>query len=265
MIHPTAIIEPGARLAANVEVGPWTYVGDGVEIGYGCSIGAHCVLKGPTRLGRDNRIFAFCSIGEQPQDKKFKGTEAVRLEIGDRNTIREYCSINRGTPGGGGVTSLGDDNWLMAYCHVAHDCRIGNHTIFANNATLAGHVEIHDYAILGGFTGVHQFCRVGESSFTAISAVIVKDVPPYVMAGGNTARARAINREGLRRRGFDRNAIAAITRAYKTLYRQGLLLEDALAELDEQARETPEVARFVGFIRSARRGIVRSRRGDRDD
>lgn len=260
MIHPTAIIDPGARIGQDVEVGPWTYIGDGVEIGEGCSIGAHCVIKGPTRLGRENRIYAYCSIGEAPQDKKFKGDVSVRLEIGDRNTVREYCSINRGTPGGGGVTTIGHDNWIMAYCHIAHDCHVGNHTIFANNATLAGHVEIADYAILGGFTGVHQFCRLGESSFTAISAVVVKDVPPYVMAGGNTARARAINREGLKRRGFSPDTIAAITRAYKTLYRQGLLLEDALAELDEQSRHSPEVARFLAFIRDARRGIVRSRR-----
>ena len=265
MIHPSAIVEPGAKLGADVEVGPWTYIGGDVEIGDGCRIGAHCVIKGPTRIGRENRIFAFCSIGEQPQDKKFQGHEPVRLEIGDRNTIREYCSINRGTPGGGGLTSIGHDNWIMAYCHIAHDCHVGNYTIFANNATLAGHVEIHDYAILGGFTGVHQFCRLGESSFTAISAVIVKDVPPYFMAGGNTARARAVNREGLRRRGFSRESIAAIQRAYKTLCRRGLLLEDALAELDEQARDVPEVARLVAFIRGARRGIVRSRRGGADD
>jgi len=259
LIHPTAIIHAGARLGADVEVGPWTIIGDQVEIGDGCSIGAHCVLKGPMRLGRENRVYAFCSLGEDPQDKKFKGDVPVRLEIGDRNTIREYCSLNRGTPGGGGLTSLGNDNWIMAYCHVAHDCRIGNNTIFANNATLAGHVEIGDYAILGGFTGVHQFCRIGESSFTAISAVVVKDVPPFVMAGGNTARARAINREGLKRRGFEREAIAAVTRAYKTLYRQGLLLEQALEQLTEPAQQFPEVARFVEFIRGSRRGIVRSR------
>ena len=260
MIHPTAVVEPGATLGQGVEIGPWTHVGDGVVIGDGCQVGAHCVLKGPTRLGRNNRIFAFCSIGEDPQDKKFTGDVPVRLEIGDRNTIREYCSINRGTPGGGGLTTIGNDNWIMGYCHIAHDCHIGNNTIFANNATLAGHVEIADYAILGGFTGVHQFCRLGESSFTAISAVVVKDIPPYVMAGGNTARARAINREGLRRRGFSVETIAAIIRAYKTLYRQGLLFEDALAELDEQARSSAEVARFVSFIRGARRGIVRCRR-----
>jgi len=261
LIHPSAIIDAGALLGAGVEVGPWTVIGDGVEIGDGSVVGAHCVLKGPTSIGRENRIYSFCAIGEDPQDKKFKGNVPVRLEIGDRNTIREYCSINRGTPGGGGVTSIGNDNWIMSYCHIAHDCHIGNHTIFANNATLAGHVEVGDYAILGGFTGVHQFCRVGESSFTAISAVIVKDVPPFVMAEGNTARARAINREGLKRRGFEPTAIEAIKRAYKTLYRQGLLLEQALEQLAEPAREFPEVARLVDFIRASRRGIVRSRTG----
>lgn len=261
MIHPTAIVDSGATLGAGVEIGPWTMIGAGVEIGDGTSIGAHCVVRGPTRIGTDNRIFSFCSIGEDPQDKKFKSEMPVRLEIGNRNTIREYCSINRGTPHGGAVTRLGDDNWIMAYCHIAHDCQVGNHTIFANNATLAGHVEIHDYAILGGFTGVHQFCRVGESSFTAIAAVVVKDVPPFVMAEGNTARARAINREGLKRRGFDPAAIEAIKRAYKTLFRQGLLLEQALEQLQEPSREFPAVARLVDFIVNSRRGIVRSRAG----
>ncbi len=251
----------GARLGADVEVGPWSFIGEGVEIGDGTRIGSHCILKGPTRIGRDNQIFSFCSIGEDPQDKKFRGDMPVRLEIGDRNTIREYCSINRGTPGGGGVTSVGNDNWVMAYCHIAHDCHIGNNTILANNATLAGHVEIADFAILGGFTGVHQFCRVGESSFTAISAVVVKDVPPFVMVEGNTARARAINREGLKRRGFDRAAIEAIKRAYRTLYREGRLLEDALAQLAEPSREFPEIERLVSFIRGTRRGIVHSRKG----
>jgi UDP-N-acetylglucosamine acyltransferase len=261
LIHPSAIVHPGACLEEGVTVGPWTSIGDGVEIGAGTSIDAHCVLKGPTRIGRDNRIYAFCSIGEDPQDKKFRGDVPVRLEIGDRNTIREYCSVNRGTPGGGGLTSIGDDNWIMAYCHVAHDCRIGRNVILANNATLAGHVEIGDFAILGGFTGVHQFCRVGESSFTAISAVVVKDVPPYVMVEGNTARARAINREGLKRRGFEQSAIDGIKRAYRTLYREGRLLEDALAHLAELGREFPEVERLVTFIRGTRRGIVRSRSG----
>lgn len=259
MIDPSARIHPSARLAEDVRIGPWTIVGADVEIGSGTEIGSHCILKGPTRIGAGNRIFAFCSIGDDPQDKKFVAGTPTRLEIGDGNTIREYCSINRGTPGGGGVTSIGNDNWIMAYCHIAHDCHVGNHTIFANNATLAGHVEIGDYAILAGFTGVHQFCRVGESSFMAISAVVVKDVPPFVMVEGNTARARAINREGMRRRGMSTETIEAVRRAYKTLYRQHLTLERALAELAAAAAGCPEVSRFVEFVRASERGIVRCR------
>ena len=259
MIDPSARIHPRAVVASDVEVGPWTIIDEQVELRPGVRIGAHCVIKGPTVIGVQTHIYPFCSIGEAPQDKKFTGESVTRLEIGERNTIREYCSINRGTPGGGGVTRLGDDNWLMAYCHIAHDCQVGNHTVFANNATLAGHVEIGDYAILAGFTGVHQFCRVGESSFAAIAAVIVKDVPPYVMVEGNTARARAINREGLRRRGFSIAAIDAIKRAYKTLYRQGLTVEKALEELAPQVDEYPEIRRFVDFVRATKRGIVRSR------
>lgn len=259
MIDPAARVHPEAVLGADVEVGPWTVIGPEVEIGAGCEIGPHCVLKGPARIGANTRIFAYCSIGEDPQDKKFSKDALTRLEIGSGNTIREYCSINRGTPGGGGVTTVGDDNWIMAYCHIAHDCHVGNHTIFANNATLAGHVEVGDHAILAGFVGIHQFCRVGESSFAAIAAVIVKDVPPYVMVEGNTARARAINREGLRRRGFTPSAIEAIKRAYKIVYRQGLTVENALTELAPLAAECPEVARFVQFIVGSQRGIVRSR------
>ena len=261
MIDPAARIHPEARLAADVSVGPWTTIGAGVEIGAGTVVGSHCVIKGPTRIGENNRIYQFCSIGEDPQDKKFDPLCGARLEIGDGNTIREYVSINRGTPGGGGVTRLGDHNWVMAYCHIAHDCLVGNYTIFANNATLAGHVEIQDYAILGGFVGVHQFCRVGESSFAAISAVIVKDVPPFFMVEGNTARARAVNREGLKRRGFDPAVIETIKRAYKTLYRQSLTLERALEELAPVAAAHPEVARLVNFIEASRRGIVRNRAG----
>ena len=261
MIDPAARIHPEARLAEGVAVGPWTTIGAGVEIGAGTVIGSHCVIKGPTRIGENNRIYQFCSIGEDPQDKKFDPLCGARLEIGDGNTIREYVSINRGTPGGGGVTRLGNHNWVMAYCHIAHDCLVGNHTIFANNATLAGHVEIQDFAILGGFVGVHQFCRVGESSFAAISAVIVKDVPPFFMVEGNTARARAVNREGLKRRGFDPAAIEVIKRAYKTLYRQSLTLERALEELAPVAQAHPEVARLVSFIEASRRGVVRNRAG----
>ncbi len=257
MIDSSAKVDPGAQLAADVEVGPWTSIGPRVEIEAGTRIGSHCIIKGPTHIGRDNRIYAFCSIGEDPQDKKFSGVGDSRLDIGARNTIREYCSINRGTPQGGGLTRLGDDNWLMAYCHIAHDCKVGNHTVFANNATLAGHVEIHDYVILGGFTGVHQFCRMGESSFSAIAAAIVRDVPPYVIVNGNSAEPRSINREGLKRRGFSAESIAALKRAYRTLYRQGNSLEDALKLLEAERDAFPEVARLLDFVRSSVRGIVR--------
>ena len=259
MIDPSARIHPSAQLAVDVRIGPWTIIGEGVEIQAGTSIDAHCIIKGPTRIGTNNRISAFCSIGDDPQDKKFVAGTPTRLEIGHGNTIREYCSINRGTPGGGGLTTLGDDNWMMAYCHIAHDCHVGNHTIFANNATLAGHVEIGDYAILAGFAAVHQFCRLGESSFTAISAVIVKDVPPFVMVEGNTARARAINREGMRRRGMTSDIIDAIRRAYKILYRQGLTVEKAIEELAPLADQFPDVQRFVQFVSKSERGIVRCR------
>ncbi len=261
MIDPAARVHPDARLADDVTVGAWTSIGPFVEIGPGTTIGSHCIIKGPTRIGANNRIFAFCSIGEEPQDKKFDPDCGARLEIGDGNTLREYVSINRGTPGGGGVTRVGNSNWIMAYCHIAHDCTVGNSTVFANNATLAGHVEIQDYAILGGFVGVHQFCRVGESSFAAISAVIVKDVPPFFMVEGNTARARAVNREGLKRRGFSTEAIENIKRAYKTLYRQSLTLERALEELAPLATQHAEVARLVSFIGASERGIVRNRAG----
>ncbi len=259
MIDPSARIHPTARLASDVKVGPWTIIGEDVEIGAGSRVDAHCIIKGPTRIGANNHIYGFCSLGEDPQDKKFEAGTPTRLEIGDGNTIREYCSINRGTPGGGGVTTIGNDNWIMAYCHVAHDCHVGDHTVFANNATLAGHVEIGDYAILAGFAAVHQFCRIGESSFTAISAVIVKDVPPFVMVEGNTARARAINREGMRRRGMSVEVIEAIRRAYKVLYRQGLTVEKALDELTPLANQFAEVERYISFVRKSTRGVVRCR------
>jgi UDP-N-acetylglucosamine acyltransferase len=261
LIDPAARVHPDARLAEDVSVGPWTSIGPEVEIGPGTSIGSHCILKGPTRIGANNKIYSFCSIGEEPQDKKFDPDCGASLEIGEGNTIREYVSINRGTPHGGGITRVGSHNWIMAYCHIAHDCTVGDHTIFANNATLAGHVEIQDFAILGGFAGVHQFCRVGESSFAAISAVIVKDVPPFFMVEGNTARARAVNREGLKRRGFSPETIEIIKRAYKTLYRQNLTLEHALEELAPLAAEHDEVARLVKFISASGRGIVRNRAG----
>lgn len=257
MIDPTARVHASARLAPDVEVGAWSVIGADVEIGAGTKVAPQVVLDGPTRIGRNNRIASFCAIGGDPQDKKYDGRGESRLEIGDGNSIREYCSINRGTPGGGGVTRIGDDNWIMAYCHIAHDCQVGSHTIFANNATLAGHVEIGDHVILGGFTGVHQFCRMGESSFSAISAVIVRDVPPYMMVDGNTAKPRSINREGLRRRGFEPEIIAALKQCYRLLYRQGHTLEDALGLIESEYRELPEVAGLVAFVRASARGIVR--------
>ncbi|MFP6681318.1 MAG: acyl-ACP--UDP-N-acetylglucosamine O-acyltransferase [Gammaproteobacteria bacterium] len=257
MIDPTAIIHPDAIIGSDVSIGPWSMVGADVEIGARSQIGSHVVLKGPTQIGTNNKVFPYCCIGEDPQDKKFEPVSNSKLIIGDRNVIREYCSINRGTDHGGGITSIGDDNWIMAYCHIAHDCHIGNHTIFANNSTLAGHVEIHDFAILGGFTGVHQFCRVGKGAFSAIAAIIVKDVPPFVIVEGNTARARGINREGLKRRGADKDVLTALKRAYKTLYRQGLNLQDAIAELKTGACGIPEIELLISFIQESERGIVR--------
>ena len=257
MIHPTVQIDPRAECDENVSIGPFSVIGPDVKIASGCRIGSHVVINGPTEIGENTAIFSFCSIGEDPQDKKFDPAGESRLVIGKNNTIREYCSINRGTPGGGGVTALGDDNWIMAYCHIAHDCQVGNHVIFANNATLAGHVEIHDYAILGGFTGVHQFCRMGENSFSAISAVIVKDVPPFVIVDGNTARARAINREGLRRRGFDSDTISALKEAFKTIYKKGLTLKEAVDTLESRVGEIRQVGQFLEFIEQSQRGIVR--------
>ena len=257
MIDPSAVVDPQAKIAADVSIGPWSVVGADVEIGPGTWIGSHVIVKGPCRIGSNNKIYHFCSIGEDPQDKKFDDSANSSLEIGDNNIIREYCSINRGTANGGGVTTLGDANWIMAYCHIAHDCHVGDNTVFANNTTLAGHVEIHDFVVLGGFTGVHQFCRMGTGSFSAIAAIIVKDVPPFVLVEGNTARARTINREGLKRRGFDKELIATIKRAYKTLYREGLTLQEALSRLKTQAPEVSEVTQLVKFIEESSRGIIR--------
>lgn len=257
MIHPTAVVHPDARIGDGVSVGPYSVIGPGVEIGAGSSIGPHVVIKGPSRIGRGNRIFQFSSIGDDPQDKKFSGEGDSTLEIGEDNVIREYCTINRGTAEGGGLTRVGDGNWIMAYVHIAHDCRVGNETIFANNATLAGHVHVGDRAILGGFTGVHQFCRIGKYSFSAIASVIVKDVPPYILVSGNTARPNGLNREGLRRHGFENGAIETLRKAYRIVYRDGLLLKDALIRLSALEQGCPAVAEFRKFIDSSERGIVR--------
>ncbi|MDH5436716.1 MAG: acyl-ACP--UDP-N-acetylglucosamine O-acyltransferase [Gammaproteobacteria bacterium] len=256
MIDERAIIDPSAKLASDVSVGPFSIIGPEVEIEAGTTIGPHVVIKGPTRIGKNNTIYQFSSIGEAPQDKKFAG-EATRLEIGDNNTIREYVSINRGTGDGGGLTRIGNDNWIMAYVHIAHDCQVGNHTIFANNATLAGHVDVHDHAILGGFAAVHQFCRVGEHSFTAMATAINKDIPPFVMASGNLAKPHGLNMEGLKRRGFSDANIKNMRKAYKLLYKSGLPLEAALKQMNALASETPEVGIMVAFIEKSTRSIIR--------
>ena len=255
-IHPTAIVDAAARLAPDVEVGPYTVIGPDVEIGPGSRIGPHTVVTGHTRIGANCAIAQFASVGDAPQDKKYAG-EPTRLEIGDRNTIREFVTINRGTVQGGGVTRIGDDNWIMAYVHVAHDCLIGNRTIFANNAQLAGHVEVEDDAILGAFTAVHQFVRIGGHAFTGLGTILLQDVPPYVKASGNPARPYGLNSEGLRRRGFSAAALVELKRAYRTLYRSGLTLDEARIRISAQAESVPELARLAAFVAAEGRGIIR--------
>lgn len=255
-IHPTAIVHPSARLGRNVEVGAYSLVGEHVEIGDGSRIGPHVMVGGHTCIGRDNRIFQFCSIGEIPQDKKYAG-EPTRLEIGDRNTIREFCTFNCGTVQDAGTTRLGNDNWIMAYVHLAHDCQVGNQTIFANNAQLAGHVQVGDWAILGGFTVVHQFVRIGAHSMTAMGSILLGDLPPFVTAAGNTACAHGINSEGLKRRGYSTAAIMAIKRAYKVLYKSGLKLEEAQLVIAADSVACEELLPLADFLATAGRGIIR--------
>ncbi len=256
MIHPTAIIDAGAQLAPDVEVGAYSIVGKDVVIGAGTIIGAHVTIEGPTVIGEQNHIYQFSSIGAAPQDKKYAG-EPTRLEIGHRNTIREFCTLNRGTVQDAGVTRIGNDNWIMAYVHIAHDCQVGNNTIFANNSSLAGHVHVFDHAILGGFTLVHQFCKIGSHVITAVGSVVFKDIPPYVTASGYDAQPHGINAEGLKRRGFSADSIAAIKRAYKTLYRNSLTLEEAKLALAEQQKDHPELTILLDFLKVATRGIIR--------
>lgn len=259
-IHSTAIIDPHAELADDVEVGPYSIVGPGAEIGAGTRIGPHVVIGPHTRIGARNAIFQFSSIGEAPQDKKYQG-EPTRLEIGDDNTIREFCTLNRGTMQDAGVTRVGNNNWIMAYVHLAHDCQIGNHTIFANNAQLAGHVHVGDWAIMGGFSNVHQFCKIGAHAMVGMSTSLTQDVPPYVILSGNPAQTHGINSEGLKRRGFSREAITAIRHAYKVLYKSGLTLEEAKAALEIQEQSEPEFAVELklirDFLQNVSRGIVR--------
>ncbi|MDR2238952.1 MAG: acyl-ACP--UDP-N-acetylglucosamine O-acyltransferase [Zoogloeaceae bacterium] len=255
-VHPTAIVHPAARLGEGVEIGPYTLIGEHVEIGAGTWIGPHVVIGGHTRIGRENRIFQFSSIGEAPQDKKYAG-EPTRLEIGDRNTIREFCTFNCGTAQDAGTTRIGSDNWIMAYVHIAHDCQIGDNTIFANNAQLAGHVHVGDFVVLGGFTGVHQFVRIGAHSMTAVGTVLLQDLPPYVTAAGNTAKPFGINSEGLRRRGYDADTIAALKRAYKLIYRSGATLDEARAQIAATVEAQPALALLADFLAKPGRGIIR--------
>jgi UDP-N-acetylglucosamine acyltransferase len=256
MIHPAAVVHPGAKLASGVSVDAYAIVGAQVEIGEGSWIGSHVVLEGHTRIGARNRIHHFASIGGVPQDKKYAG-EDTTVEIGDGNTIREYVTINRGTVQDAGATRIGNDNWIMAYVHIAHDCQVGSHTIFANLAQLAGHVHVGDWAILGGMTAVHQFVHIGAHSFTGIGTRLLQDLPPYVTVSGEAAKPYGINSEGLKRRGFTPETINAIKRAYRTLYRAGLSLDDARRELEQQAAQCPEVGVMAEFLARCERGIVR--------
>jgi UDP-N-acetylglucosamine acyltransferase len=261
-IHSTAIVDPGAELDSSVEVGPYAVIGPQVRIGAGTRIGAHVVIEGRTTIGCDNQIFQFNSLGAVPQDKKYAG-EPCELRIGDRNTIREFCTFNIGTVQDQGVTQIGNDNWIMAYVHLAHDCRVGDHTIFANSSQLAGHVHVGDWVILGAFTVVHQFCRLGAHSFTAMNSLLFADLPPFVMCQGQPAQARSMNFEGLRRRGFDPESIKAVKAMHKLLYRDGLTLAQAQAAIGQLQPQTPQVAQVVSIMgeflnaTDPQRGIVR--------
>ena len=256
LIHPTAIIDPKAELDSSVKVGAYTIIGPNVQIGAGSEIGPHAVIEGHTTIGENNRIFQFASLGAIPQDKKYRG-EPTRLIIGNGNTIREFTTFNLGTVTGIGETRIGDDNWIMAYCHLAHDCVIGSHTIFANNASLAGHVTIGDYVILGGYTLVFQFCQIGNYAMTAFAAGVHKDVPPYFMAAGYRAEPAGINSEGMRRNGFTPEQIANVKNAYKTLYRQGLPYEEARNQIAQAAETAPELAVLRDFLADSKRSIIR--------
>ncbi len=256
-VHPSAHVDPAARLGDNVCIGAFTVIGADVEIGDGSVIGPHCSVGDGTRIGRDNHVVGHAAIGGEPQDKKFKG-ERSELVIGDRNTIREFATLNRGTADGGGVTRIGSDNWLLAYTHIAHDCVVGDSCVFSNNATLAGHVEIGDWVILSGFAGVHQFCRIGAHAFLGMGVLISGDVPPYTMVAGDAqGRPRGINSEGLKRRGFDSDRISAIKRAYRVLYVSGAKFEDAKQQLADIAHDSDDVRAFLEFIEHGTRGLLR--------
>lgn len=256
MIHPTAIVDETARVAADCEIGPYSIIGAEVELGAGTVIGPHVVVKGPTTIGKNNRIFQFASVGEDPQDLKYAG-ERTELHMGDNNIVREYATINRGTIGGGALTKIGDDNLFMAYIHIAHDCQLGNNIVFANGASLAGHVNVGNHAILAGFACVHQFCTVGEHAFVGLNSVANRDVPPFMMVVGNYAEARGINKNGLRRREFSEDTIGALHRAYLALVRQRGDRSQAMTQLKPLADEFADVRRFIDFIATSERGIVR--------
>jgi UDP-N-acetylglucosamine acyltransferase len=257
-IHPTALVDPKAELDSGVSIGPYTVVGPHVKVGAGTRIGPHCVIEGHTTIGRDNRVYQFVSLGSDNQDKKYAG-EPCELIIGDRNTIREYSTYHIGTVQGGGVTRLGNDNWMMAYTHLAHDCIVGNNTIFANNAQLAGHVEVGDWVILGGFTVVHQFVRIGAHAMTAMCSLLFADVPPFVMAQGQPAAGRSMNFEGLRRRGFSAQRISAIKAMHKALYRDNLTLEQALERMAAMPGQFPEAVDDIGMMRTFLQGVTTQR------
>lgn len=256
MIDERAIIHPSAKLAKGVTVGPSSFIGPDVEIGEGTWIGPHVVIQGPTTIGKNNKIFQFASVGDEPQDITYKG-EPTRLEIGDNNVIREYCMISRGTVKGGGLTRIGDHNFFMAYSHIGHDCIVGNHTIMVNYSALSGHVTFHDYAIIGAYAAVHQFCHVGAYAFIARATYVTKDVLPYVMIAGHTTSACGINTVGLRRRGFSSSAIDHLRRAYKIIFRKGLTVQQAVAELEQMQVDCPEVIPMIDALNVSSRGIVR--------
>jgi UDP-N-acetylglucosamine acyltransferase len=257
LIDARAVVDPAAEIDTEVYIGPYSVIGADVRIGRGSRIEPHVVIKGPTEIGVDNHIFQFASIGDDPQDKKYKRNERTRLVIGDRNTIRECTTLNRGTLQDKGVTTIGNDNWIMAYCHVAHDCIVGNNTIFANNASIAGHVWVGDYAILGGFTAIHQFCRIGAHAFASMYSYVTKDVPAYVTISGRPAEPRGINAEGLKRRNFTADQIRNIREAYRVVFRQSLKLDEAIAELEPLVAEQPEIKPFLDSLRDGSRGLAR--------
>lgn len=262
LIHPTAIVHPGAQLHASVTVGPYAVIGEHVRIGANSSIGSHCILEGRTTIGTDNQIHSHAALGGVPQDKKYAG-QPTELQIGNGNTVREFSTINIGTEQGGGVTRLGDDNWIMAYVHIAHDCQVGNHTIMANSVALAGHVQVGDWAIIGGLTGVHQFTRIGAHVMLGFSSHVSQDIPPFVLAGGNPLSVRGLNVEGLRRRSFSSNRVAAIKSAYRVIYREGLSLQVACEQLHEMQSQLvqgdgwEDVTAMLAFLQNAERGIAR--------